>query len=125
MRKDHIVVSVLSFLGLAAVIGINVFASCLLAMGIVTAYGLSLQLLLRRRVGESVTVTVASTVLALGAIGAGAGLVYLWAAALQQPFFWGLSLWSAILASGATWALLAMWLEERNRDHHLLRGILR
>jgi hypothetical protein len=124
MRKDKIVVAVLSFLVLAAVIGFNVLASCLLALGIVSAYGLCLRLLLRTRVGESVAVTVTSALLALAAVSSGAGLVYLWGLALRQPFLWSLSLWSAIFASGSIWALTAMWFEEHGRAPKALRGIV-
>jgi hypothetical protein len=124
MRKDMIGLSVLAFLGLAGVIGLNVFASCLLAVAIVGAWCASLRLLLGSGVGHDVLVTVASTTAATLAIVSGGGLIYLWSLALDQPFLWSLSLWSGILACGATWAIAAMWCEQQGRHLQLLRGIL-
>jgi hypothetical protein len=125
MRKDDIVVSVLSFFVMAAVIGFNVLASCLLALGIVLAYGLCLKLLMRTVAGERVVVTVTSAILALLSLLAAGGLVFLWSRALAQPYPWSLSLWFAILASGATWALLASWFEQRRQGGpHPLSAVL-
>jgi hypothetical protein len=124
MRKDMIGLSVLTFLGLAGVIGLNVFASCLLAVGIVGAWCTSLRLLVSSRVGQDVLVTVASTAGATLAIAGGGGLIYLWSLALNQTFLWSLSLWSGILACGATWAIAAMWCEQHGRHLRLLRGIV-
>ena len=123
MRKSHIVVSILALLGLAAAIGWQVFASCLLAIGIVASYGVSMQILLNRRVGAQVLVTVASTTLALVAIVAGVGLISLWGIVLQYPFLSSLALWSAIFAGCASWALVATWLEEQGRSARVLRAV--
>lgn len=123
MRKSDIVISILMFLGLAALIGWHVFASCLLAIGIVASYGVSMRILLSSQVGRNVAATVASTTLALAAIAGGVGLVSLWALTLQYPFLSSLSLWSAIFGGGATWALVATWFEEQGNGMKALRAI--
>jgi len=124
MRKGYIVGSILTFLGLAAVIGVHVFASCLLAIGIVASYGLSVRALLSRRVGQYVASTLASITVALVALTLGAGLVSLWATVLEYPFLSGLTVWSAIFGGGATWALIATWCEEHGHSPKALRAIV-
>ena len=123
MRKSHIVVSILTFLGLAAVIGTHVLASCFVAMGIVASYGAGARILLRPRVGRSVVATLISMTLALAAIASGAALVYLWSLLLAFPFPASLAIWSAIFGGGAAWALLATWLEEHGKKLKTLRAI--
>lgn len=123
MRKSHIVVSILTFLGLAALIGLHVFASCVLAMGIVASYGTSMRILLGRAVGRTVAATITSMTLALITLTIGVGLVFLWSLTLQQPFLPSLSLWSAIFGGGATWALVAMGCEEQGHELKALRAI--
>ncbi len=123
MRKSHIVASMMTFLGLAAVMGLHVFAGCVLAISIVASYGISARLLLGRHVGRNVAATIASTTLAMAAIAGGIGLVSLWAVVLQYPFLSSLSLWAAIFGGSATWALLATWLEEQGYGLRTLRAI--
>ena len=123
MRKSHIVASILTFLGLAAVMGPHVLAGCLLAISIVASYGVSARLLLGQHVGRNVAATVASTTLALAGLAGSIGLVSLWALVLQYPFLSSLSLWAAIFGGSATWALVATWIEEQGYGLKALRAI--
>jgi len=123
MRKSHIVASILTFLGLAAVTGMHVLVGCLLAISIVASYGVSARLLLSRQVGRNVAATVASTTLALAAIAGGIFLVSLWALVLHYPFLSSLSLWAAIFGGSASWALIATWFEEQGYSLKALRAI--
>jgi hypothetical protein len=124
MRKSDIVISILSLLGLAGLIGPHVLASCLLALGIVATYGISARMLLDPPVGRHLPATVLSATAALGALATGALMVSLWARVLHQPFLWSLALWSAIFAAGSTWALAAMWLEAHGRGPKVLRAVI-